>query len=180
MTKNANFGPNLVIFGQKSPILTGESKSFVTHIKEKDLSTLFALFFGRAWDEMGQKCQYLTQNDQKCIFWTKFGVLGPKILILREEAKVLVPTQRKNHLGTFFASFLVSHGSKWAKNGNIWPKKPNLAIYGPKILIFMGVCKSFGTHITEKPPRELVWMVFWSGIGSNGPKMHIFGQKCQF
>ena len=37
------------------------------------LGTLFALFFGRALDERGKKCQYLAQNDQKCIFWTKFG-----------------------------------------------------------------------------------------------------------
>ena len=26
---------------------------------------------------------------------------------------------------------------------------PNLAVFGPKILIFMGVSKSFGTNITE-------------------------------
>ena len=35
MTENANFGPNLVDFGQKIPILTQESKSFGTHITEK-------------------------------------------------------------------------------------------------------------------------------------------------
>ena len=46
--------------------------------------------------------------------------------------------------------------AKCAKNGNIWPKMtknadfgPNLAVFGPKILIFMGVSKSFGTNITE-------------------------------
>ena len=38
-------------------------------------------FFGRTWDEMGQKRQYLAQNEQNCIFWTKFGLFGPKILI---------------------------------------------------------------------------------------------------
>ena len=32
----------------------------------------------------------------------------------------------------------------------------------------------------EKPHRHLVRSVFWSGIGSNGPKMPIFDQKCQF
>ena len=26
---------------------------------------------------------------------------------------------------------------------------PNLAVFGPKILIFMGVSKSFGTNITD-------------------------------
>ena len=48
---------------------------------------------------------------------------------------------------------------------------PNLAVFGPKILIFRGVSKSFGTQIMEKPPRQLVRIVFWSGMGSNGPKM---------
>ena len=56
---------------------------------------------------------------------------------------------------------------------------PNLAVFGPKILIFRGKSKSFGTHIMEKPLRQLVPVVFWSGIRSNGPKMPIFGQKYQ-
>ena len=77
------------------------------------LGTLFALLFGRAWDQMGQKCQYL------------------------------------------------------AKNANI----------GPKILILTGGSKIFGTQITEKPPRHLARIVYWSGMGPNGPKMPIFGQK---
>ena len=47
---------------------------------------------------------------------------------------------------------------------------PNLAVYGPKILGFMGVSKSSGTHITEKSRRQLFQIVFWSGMGSNGPK----------
>ena len=50
---------------------------------------------------------------------------------------------------------------------------PNLAVFGPKILIFMGVSKSFDTHITEKPPGQLILIVFWSGIGK-------MGQKCQY
>ena len=54
---------------------------------------------------------------------------------------------------------------------------PNLAIFGPKILIFMGVSKSFGTHIMENPPRHLVHIGFWSGIGQNVQKMAIFGPK---
>ena len=57
---------------------------------------------------------------------------------------------------------------------------PKLAAFGSKTLILMGGSKSFGTHLTENPPRKLVRIVFLSGIGSNGPKMMIFGQKCQF
>ena len=126
MTKNAYFGPNLAFFGPKILILKGGSKNFGTHITEKHLGTLFALFFGREWDKMGQKCQYLAQNDQNCIFCTKFGLFGPKILILT------------------------------------------------------GGSKSFGTHITEKPPGQLVHISFLRGIGSNGPKKPIFGQIWPF
>ena len=60
----------------------------------------------------------------------------------------------------YFDAYCVSgvnvHGTKWAKNANIWPKMtknayfgPNLAVFGPKILILMGGSKSFGTHVTE-------------------------------
>ena len=36
MTKNANFGPDLVVLGQIILFFTGESKSFGTHITEKN------------------------------------------------------------------------------------------------------------------------------------------------
>ena len=52
--------------------------------------------------------------------------------------------------------------------------------FGPKIQIFMGVSKGFGTHIMEKPPRQLVRIVFWSGIRLNGPNMPIFGRNASF
>ena len=38
LTKNANFGPNLVVFGQKILFFTSEIKSFVTHIREAIIS----------------------------------------------------------------------------------------------------------------------------------------------
>ena len=34
---------------------------------------LVRIIFCRAWDKMGQKSQYMAQNDQKCILWAKFG-----------------------------------------------------------------------------------------------------------
>jgi len=60
MAKNANFGPNLVVFGPKVLIFTEVSKSFGSHIRENHLGTLFALFFGGAY-------------GTKSIFWAKFG-----------------------------------------------------------------------------------------------------------
>ena len=47
----------------------------------------------------------------------------------------------------------------------------------------MGVSKSFGTHITEKPNRQLVQIVFLSGIGQNVQKWQYLAQndlKCIF
>ena len=53
----------------------------------------------------------------------------------------------------------------WAKFGRFWAKNP----------FFTGEIKSFVTHITENPPRHLVHIGFWSGIGQNVQKMAIFG-----
>ena len=41
---------------------------------------------------------------------------------------------------------------------------PKLIVFGPMILIFAGGSKSFGTHVTQKPPGHLVRIVFWSII----------------
>ena len=60
------------------------------------------------------------------------------------------------------------------KNANFGP---NLDGFGQKVLIFTGEIKSFVTHITENPPRHLVHIGFWSGIGQNVQKMPIFGPK---
>ena len=87
---------------------------------------LVRIGFWSPWDEMSKKCQYLAQNNQKCIYWVKFGLF-------------------------------------WAKNLNL-----------------TGGSKTFGTHVTEKPPRHLVRIVFWSAMGSNGPKMPVLGQIWPF
>ena len=72
-------------------------------------------------------------------------------------------------------------GHQMSRQGLFVPKKayfrPNLDVFGQKVLIFMGGSKSFGTHVTEQPPGHLVCIVFWSGIGRNGQKMPIFGPK---
>ena len=135
MTKNADFGPNLAVFGPKSLIFMGLSKSFGTNITENHFGNLSALFFGHALDQVGQKCRYLAQN-------ASFG--------------------------------------------------PNLAVFGPKILIFREEA-SFGTKMTEKPPKHLVRIVFcwvWDEMGQNcpylaengsfGPNLAVFGPKIQF
>ena len=117
LTKNANFGPNLVVLGQKILFFTGEIKSFVTHITENPPRHLVHI-----------------------VFWSGIG--------------------------------------KIAKNGNIWPKMtknvyfgPILAVFGPKILIFRGVSKSFGTNITENHLGNLPPLFF-------GQALDQMGQEC--
>ena len=65
-----------VIFGPKSLIFMGISKSFGTNITENHFGNLSALFFGHALDQVGQKCQYLAQNAS---FGPNLAVFGPKI-----------------------------------------------------------------------------------------------------
>ena len=61
------------------------------------------------------------------------------------------------------------------KNANF---EPNLVVFWQKKnLIFTGEIKRFVTHIKENPPRHLVHIDFWSGIGQKVQKMAIFGQK---
>jgi len=53
----------------------------------------------------------------------------------------------------------------WAKIGHFWAKNPNF--YGSKYKFWY------------QPHGQLVGIIFWLDITSNGPKMPIFGQKCQ-
>ena len=83
-------------------------------------------------------------------FGPNLAVFGPKIQILTRGSKSFgaqVTEKPPRYLVRIV--YWSGMGLNVPKNANIWPKKPNLAIYGPKILIFMGVGKSFGTNITE-------------------------------
>ena len=130
MTKIANFRPNLVVLGQKIVVFTGESKSFGTHITEKPHRHLVCIVFGQAWYEIGQKCQYLAQNDQKCIFAAKlssFWAKNPNLYGRKQ--KIWYPhngkTTKAPCLHCFFGGAWDQMGQKCqhlAKNANIWPK----------------------------------------------------------
>ena len=109
----------------------------------------------------------LAQIDQKCQFWAEFGRFWAKILFLLENQKFCYPHNGNPPRHLVHIVFWSKHWTKCAKNGNIWPKMtknadfgPNLAIFGPKSLIFMGVSKSFGTNITENHLDNFVRIVF--------------------
>ena len=71
----------------------GENKSFGTNITENHFGNLFALFFGQALDQMGQKCRYLAQNPVLGQIWP---FLGPKCNFLGAGSK---------NFGTLVAGF---------------------------------------------------------------------------
>ena len=97
-----------------------------------------------------------------------WSFLGKKILFFTGEIKSFVTHITQNppkHLVNIV--FWSGIGQNVQKNGNIWPKTtknadfgPNLAVFGPKILIFMGVSKSFGTKITENHLGNLSTLFF--------------------
>ena len=123
------------------------------------------------------------------LYVPKKANFGAKILIMLEGSKSSGTHISENNLGTSFSCclvhfFLAGHSTNWIRKANIWPKMHILdqiwSFWGQKVLIFTGFSKSFGIHIMEKTPRQLVRIVFSSDIRSNGPKMPIFGPKCQF
>ena len=93
----------------------GGSKSFGTLVTETYLDSLFALFFGQAWDQVDQKGQYLAKN-------AKFGRFGAKNPNFSGTSKSFGTHITEHHLGTLIALFFDGHGTKWTKNANIWPK----------------------------------------------------------
>ena len=62
MVRNANFGLNLVVFGQKILIFTREVKSFVAHVMQNPPRHLVHIGF---WSGNGQNVQ-------------KMAIFGPK------------------------------------------------------------------------------------------------------
>merc|ERR1712163_27491 len=136
-----------------------------------------------------------------CQFWAKFGRFWAKNpFFYWRNQKFCYPHNRKPTSAPCSNCFLVGHWTKCAKNGNIWPKMtknayfgPNLAVFGPKFLIFMGVSKSFGTNITENHFGNLSELFFGQALdqmgqkcrylaqnASFGPNLAVFGPKIQF
>ena len=83
-------------------------------------------------------------------------------------------------MGTLFALLFGRAFDKMGKKANICPKLtknayfgPILAVFGPNILIFRGVSKSFGTNITENHLDNLSALFF-------GQSLDQMGQKCRY
>ena len=140
----------------------------------------------------------MTQNDQNCISWAKFGRFRAKNPHFTGGRKSFGIQKMENHLGTLFALFLVEHGTKWAKNAKFWPKMPilgqiwpkmtilrqNWPVLGPKILIFFRRAQKFcypHNAKTNYAPCSHCFVVRhgtkWAKNDNNfsfGPKISIF------
>ena len=181
MTKNANFGPNLVVFGQKILILTGESKSFGTHMTEKPPRHLVCIVF---WSGMGPQ---LPIFDQKCQFWAK----NPNFYGKSKSFGIHIT---ENHLATLFALFF---GQAWHQMGHLfrveniarcesnWPLKTKIGyldnwIFGAEVdylfcqqgisLIYLGLNFPIQTN-PKKISLSQLWVIFrgsplfWAVLG---------------
>ena len=161
---------------------------------------MFASFFGRQWDQMGQKFQYLAQ---KANFGPTLSVYGPKILIFRAISKSFgtqitkkTPFNLFNFFELFFSRALDQMDQKCpylAKNAHIWPNISVLGQFWPflaKNLFWGGWSKSFFILISRNQ-----WDIFFelktltgsAQIGRKGRKCAIstqnfwyFGPKVNF
>merc|ERR1712240_696887 len=145
----AIFGPKsafLVILGQILPFFC----TFCPIPHQKTIRTRCLGGFSVMWVTKllispVKKKDFLPKNDQKCQFWAKFGRFWAKNpFFYWRNQKFCYPHDGKPTQAPCSHCFLVGHWTKCAKNGNIWPKMtknadfgPNLAVFGPKILIFM-------------------------------------------
>ena len=122
-----------------------------------------------------------------------WSFLGKKSFFYLRNHKFCYPHTGKPTYAPCSHCFLVRNWTKCAKNGNIWPKMtknadfgPNLAVFWPKSLIFMGLSKSFGTNITENHLENLSALFFGQALDHMGQKCRYlannasFGPKIQF
>ena len=138
MTKNANFGPNLVVSGHKILILTGESKRFGTDTTEKPPKHLVCIVSGRYGIKWAKNANIWPKMTKNAYFGQSAAVFGPNSLIFQEEATVLVFTYGKTQLGRHLIRIVL-----WQGMGPNGPKTqyltknayfgPNFAVLGPKI-----------------------------------------------
>ena len=75
ITKNAYFGPNMAVIGPKIQSFMRGSKSFDTHIMEKQPRHLICIVFWSATGSNGPKMPIFGEKSQ---FWAKFGRLWVK------------------------------------------------------------------------------------------------------
>ena len=126
----AKFGPKILI------ILRG-SKSSGTHRSENHLGALFALFFGRAQQQMDQKGRYLAQNGPICSFWAQFArFLGQNPIFFGQGSESFGTHISEKQQGTSFSMFFwVGHSTKMDQKGRYLAQMTESANFRPNLAI---------------------------------------------
>ena len=120
MTENAYFGQNLAFFGPKFLILTEGSKSFGTHLREKQPRHLVGIVL---WLSMGPNWPKIPIfGQEKVNFGPNLAVYGPKILFFMEVSKIFGTHIMENHLSAKHLVCIVF----WSSVGPNGPKMPVL------------------------------------------------------
>ena len=129
------FGQNFVVIGQKILISTGESKSFGTHITGKSPRHLVCIVIWLGMARNGLKNANIWPKVTKnANFGPNLAVYAKNPYYYGRKQKFWYQRKGKTTYTPCSHRLLVSHGTKWAKNANIWPKKPVLG----QILPFLG------------------------------------------
>jgi len=142
-TKNANFGPNLVVFGQKILFFYWRNQKFCyPHTGKPTHAPCSHCFLVRNCTKCaknGNICPKMTKNAD---FGLNLAIVGPNILIFRRVSKSFGTNITVNYLDNlsalFFGQTLDQMGQKCrylAQNASFGP---NLAVFGPKIQFFGG------------------------------------------
>ena len=123
---------------RRGPCLNKTQKTAVFSQESVPCAPRLHCFIGRAWQQMDQKGQYLAPNDQRCIFWAKFGRFGNKNhKVNRCLARYSTTNQPTNRQGTKYAGKVHVCANKsmfWGKNGCFWAKHPNFFVREQKFI----------------------------------------------
>ena len=111
--------------------------------------------FGQIWPFVGQKSTNFYGSKQ--CFGTHITEKPPRHFVC-----------------LFFWSGMQPHVAKIRIFGQ------NMAVFWAKNLNFYGREQKFGCKHNGKPPRHLVCIVFWTGIGWNGQKCQYLAKKASF
>ena len=116
-----------LLFGPKTLIFTGRKQNWK---RKNHLGTLFALFFGQAWDQTGQNGRYLAKNAS---FGPNLAVFGSKINFLgggwSKTFGTLITGELVRHL------FRVENIDRCDSN---WPLGTKMCIFCPQSLDIWG------------------------------------------
>ena len=109
--KKAYSGSKMAVLGQTALLCWEGAEVLIPTYQKTTEAPCSHCFIDWAWHQKDHIGQYLAQNDHKCIFWAKFGLLWAKNLTFYgRKQKFWYPCNEKCQI--------------WAKFGYFWAKNP--------------------------------------------------------